>query len=152
MFVISSAALVPQQPVKAASIEVLTIGVLFWVLQLSGNIRYLRRRAGHPWSWFWPRAVMSQLATIPFCVAGILLLLDTCGAIYWLAPIFILVRGGHDECVGSTGGDQAVRCVSAADEPSAIRISPFTRSRTVMACALNCSAAAALSSALAAVV
>ncbi len=52
------------------AIEVLGIGVLFWILQLSGNIRYLRRRVGRPWSWFWPRAVLSQLATIPFCVAG----------------------------------------------------------------------------------
>jgi hypothetical protein len=89
VFFVSIVALVPQQPAKLLAIEILLIGLTSWIAQMVVQRRYLRVRTGHPWSWFIYRAVLSQLATLPFCVAGILLLLGISEGIYWLVPGFI---------------------------------------------------------------
>jgi hypothetical protein len=89
VFFISTVALIPRQPERLFAIEVLVIAAVSWGAQLTVQIRYLKVRTGHPWSWFVNRAVMSQLATIPFGVAGITLLLGLPGAIDWLVPGFI---------------------------------------------------------------
>ena len=89
VFFVSIVALVPQQPAKLLAIEILLIGLTSWIAQMLVQRRYLRVRTGHPWSWFIYRAVLTQLATLPFCVAAILLLLGISGGIYWLVPGFI---------------------------------------------------------------
>ena len=89
VFFVSIVALVPQQPAKLLAIEILLIGLTSWIAQMVVQRRYLRVRTGHPWSWFIYRAVLTQLATLPFCVAAILLLLGISGGIYWLVPGFI---------------------------------------------------------------
>ena len=89
VFFISTVALIPRQPERIFAIEVLVIAAVSWVAQMTVQIRYLKVRTGHPWSWFVNRAVMSQFATIPFGVAGITLLLGLPGAIDWLVPGFI---------------------------------------------------------------
>jgi modulator of FtsH protease len=96
VFLISTAALIPRQSGHALALEFIAIGFALWLAQLAGQIGYLKQRAGHPWSWFVYRAILSQAATIPFCVAGIALLLDAPGALYWLVPgfVFSFVAGG----------------------------------------------------------
>jgi len=89
VFFISTVALIPRQPTRSVAIEFLIIGLVFWTVQIAGQIRYLRVRAGHPWSWFVSRAVACQFATVPFCVAGASLLYDFSGAFYWLVLGFI---------------------------------------------------------------
>ena len=89
VFFVSIVALVPQQPPKLLAIEILLIALTSWIAQMVVQRRYLRVRTGHPWSWFISRAVLTQLATLPFCVAAILLLLGIPGGIYWLVPGFI---------------------------------------------------------------
>ncbi len=89
VFFISTVALIPSQPERIFAIEVLVIAAVSWGAQMTVQIRYLKVRTGHPWSWFVNRAVMSQFATIPFGVAGITLLLGLPGAIDWLVPGFI---------------------------------------------------------------
>jgi modulator of FtsH protease len=89
VFFISTLALVPAQPTKIIAIEFLSAGTILWVAQTAGQIRYLRSRSGHPWSWFLHRATLSQLASVPFCVAGVTLLFGNCNAFYWLVPGFI---------------------------------------------------------------
>jgi hypothetical protein len=89
VFFISTVALIPKQPQRIFAIEVLVLAAASWVAQVTVQIRYLKVRTGHPWSWFVNRAVMSQFATIPFLVAGITLLLGVPGAIYWLVPGFV---------------------------------------------------------------
>lgn len=63
---------------------------------MAGQVRYLKQRAGHPWSWFAYRAILGQIATVPFCVAGIALLFGAPGALYWLVPgfVFSFLAGG----------------------------------------------------------
>jgi hypothetical protein len=89
IFLIAIVALVPRQPASTLAIEFLIIGTVSWVIQVTVQFRYLRQRAGHPWSWFVYRAVFCQLATVPFLVAGIALLRGSPGALYWLVPGFI---------------------------------------------------------------
>jgi modulator of FtsH protease len=89
MFLIALVALVPRQPRWSLAVEFLSIAAVSWVAQAIGQIRYLRLRAGHPWFWFALRAVLGQLATVPFGVAGIALLWGAPEALYWLAPGFV---------------------------------------------------------------
>jgi modulator of FtsH protease len=96
VFLISTVALIPGQPERALAVEVTVIAFALWLAQMAGQIRYLRRRSGHPWSWFVQRAFLNQIATLPFCVAGIALLLEMPGALYWLVPgfLFSFIAGG----------------------------------------------------------
>jgi hypothetical protein len=89
VFLISTVALIPRQPEWILGVEILVIGFAVWVFLVAVQIRYLRNRAGHPWSWFVNRAVLSQVAAVPFLIAGIELLWGTPGAIYWLVPGFV---------------------------------------------------------------
>jgi hypothetical protein len=89
VFLISTVALVPGQPERTLAVEILFIGVVLWAAQIAGQVRYLMLRAGHPWSWFVYRAVLSVLAAGPFVVGGIEMLRGVPGALYWLVPGFV---------------------------------------------------------------
>jgi modulator of FtsH protease len=96
VFLIATVALVPGQDDRTLAIEFIAIGFALWLAQIAGQIRYLRLRTGHPWSWFLYRAVFGQLATVPFCVVGIALLTGAPNAFYWLVPgfVFSFIAGG----------------------------------------------------------
>jgi hypothetical protein len=89
VFLISTIALIPNQSERALAIEFMTIGFALWSAQVAIQIAYLRQRRGHPWSWFVHRAVLTQIAAMPFCIAGIALISGTPNALYWLVPGFI---------------------------------------------------------------
>jgi len=89
VFFICTVALVPGQPATVIAAELLGIGAIFWIAQTALQIRYLRAREGHPWSWFLYRTVGGQLATVPFCITGVTLLLGNCAGVYWLVPGFL---------------------------------------------------------------
>lgn len=96
VFLVCTVALVPEQSDRAFAIELIGIGFSLWFVQVVGQARYLAQRKGHPWMWFVPRAVMSQMATIPFCVAGVELFFGAPQALYWLVPgfAFSFLAGG----------------------------------------------------------
>jgi hypothetical protein len=89
VFFVTTVALVPRQPHTVLALEILAIGIASWVVQVAGQIRYWRSRTGHSMSWLIPRVIMSQFATVPFCVAGVLLLFGNPDGLYWLVPGFI---------------------------------------------------------------
>jgi hypothetical protein len=89
VLLISTVALIPGQSDRALATELIAIGFALWLAQVAGQILYLRKRSGHPWTWFVLRAVLSQFATVPFCVAGIALYFGAPNALYWLVPGFI---------------------------------------------------------------
>jgi hypothetical protein len=89
IFFVASVLLAPDLPGRTRPIEILVIGGISWLAQMSGQLRYLKVRAGHPWSWFLWRAVLAQLATLPFCIAGVLLLTRNPNALEWLMPGFL---------------------------------------------------------------
>src|SRR5579862_7372780 len=88
VFLISTVALIPRQSGRTLGVEVLVIGVVSWLVQVTVQIRYLMLRTGHPWWWIGHRATLSQLGTVPFCIAGIALLRGAPNAPYWLVPGF----------------------------------------------------------------
>jgi uncharacterized membrane protein YGL010W len=93
VFFVSTVMLVPRQPSIVLAGEVVVISVVSWIVQAIGQIRYVRRRAGHPWSWLVSRVVMSEFATVPLYVGGVLLFLDNSSAIYWLVAGFVFSFG-----------------------------------------------------------
>jgi hypothetical protein len=86
VFFVSGMALVPGQSVAALAGEILGISGVSWLIQAIAQMRYARCRKGHPLSWLVSRTVMSQLSTLPFLVAGILLALRSPSGMYWLVP------------------------------------------------------------------
>jgi hypothetical protein len=89
VLLISTVALIPGQSERALAIEFMAIGFAFWLAPVAGQILYLRQRGGHPRAWFVLRVILSQFATVPFCVAGITLYFGAPNALYWLVPGFI---------------------------------------------------------------
>jgi hypothetical protein len=88
--VISTTALIPRQPQVARGIEILIVGSSLWLVQTVLQVRYLRSKTGHPRYWAVTRIVQTQLANIPLCISGTLLLCGSEAGLYWLAPGFIL--------------------------------------------------------------
>jgi hypothetical protein len=70
VFFVASIILAPDLPGKTRPVEVLAIGLVSWGAQVLVQVRYLKVRQGHPWSWFTWRAGLAQLATIPFISRG----------------------------------------------------------------------------------
>lgn len=81
VMVISTNALIPRQTAVDFGAGILAIGFALWIVQTVLQIRYLRRKTGHPRRWGMVRIVQRQFANIPFCVSGILPLLGLAGRI-----------------------------------------------------------------------
>ncbi|MFZ3216597.1 MAG: hypothetical protein WA192_11105 [Candidatus Acidiferrales bacterium] len=99
VLLVSTVALAPQQPAKALGSELLVIGLTLWLAVTTSHFRL--RRAGHLWWWTALRVASCQLATVPFCLAGIWFLLGWRGAMYWLLPgcIFSFIAGVYSAWV-----------------------------------------------------
>jgi hypothetical protein len=85
VFFIASLALVPGQSPRILGLEVFFIGLASWTAQVTGQIRYLFNRSGHPLTWLTYRALGGQFATLPYCVAGVEIFIGSPGTLYWLA-------------------------------------------------------------------
>ena len=82
---VSTLGLVPGQPPWALGAELLGVGLVAWALLLAIHVQALRVRAS-------PRAgariagvVVAQAGILPFPAAGLTLLLQAGGGLYWLA-------------------------------------------------------------------
>ena len=89
VFFICTVALIPRQPYAAIASEILAIAVLCWVAQVVAHVRYGKARSGHPLIWLMTRIVQTQLASIPFFIAGAYLLAGSPVGLYWLVPGFV---------------------------------------------------------------
>jgi hypothetical protein len=89
VLVISTIALIPQQPAVALGTEILVLGAGLWIIQTMLQIQYSLAKTGHPRYWVIVRVVWTQFACIPFLVAGVLLLRGSSAGFYWLAPGFV---------------------------------------------------------------
>jgi hypothetical protein len=89
VFFVCTAALIPRQPVAAMAVEILAVALFSWIIQVVLQIRYARVRSGHPLLWLMIRIAQTQLASVPFFVAGACLLLEWPVGLYWLVPGFV---------------------------------------------------------------
>jgi ABC-type Fe3+-siderophore transport system permease subunit len=76
--------LAPNQSERSLGIEFLAVGSLLWIMTVLLAVGQLRRK--HPWQWLVSRFVLSQCATLSFCIAGIALLLGHPRGMDWLVP------------------------------------------------------------------
>lgn len=95
VLVLSTCALIPRQPTAALGTEILIVASTLWFFQTVLQVRYMKIRTGHPRSWLISRILQTQIANVPFFIAGVLLLRGTSDGLYWLAPgfVFSLVSG-----------------------------------------------------------
>jgi hypothetical protein len=95
VLVLSTCTLIPGQPTAALGTEILIVASALWFFQTVLQVRYMKIRRGHPRSWLVSRIVQTQIANVPFFIAGSLLLRGTSDGLYWLAPgfVFSLVSG-----------------------------------------------------------
>lgn len=89
VLIVSTALLVPGQPTNAVGLELVVIGALLWAGPVILQVLHVRKNLDQPRSWIVTRVVMSQLATIPFCIAGLSLLFSFPGGLYWMVPGFL---------------------------------------------------------------
>jgi hypothetical protein len=89
VFFVCSITVIPRQSSFALAIEILTIGLVSWAIQILGFVRYHRARVGNPHWWLALRLTATHFSTIPFVVAAIQLLLGVRDGLYWLVPGFV---------------------------------------------------------------
>lgn len=91
--VLSSLTLIPQ-PQRMLGIEILAAAIVIWLVPIVVQIRTLRaaRASGHSKSG--PRALLSQINTLPFVIAGVAIALGWESGFYWLAAGVILALIG----------------------------------------------------------
>jgi modulator of FtsH protease len=77
--------LIPGLNHVALGMSLLAVGVLEWAIVTAVSINGARQQTAEPRSWNVARVVYVQIATIPVAVAGLLLLANASGALYWLA-------------------------------------------------------------------
>ena len=93
VFFICTVMLVPRQTWHALASEVLFVALFCWIAQVVAHVRYSKARSGHPLIWLTTRIVQTQLASIPFFIAGTYLLFGSPFGFYWLVPGFMLSFG-----------------------------------------------------------
>jgi modulator of FtsH protease len=94
-FVVASIGLVPNQPVALFGVEVLTIGLVTFVVQLSVQLRSWNAIAAVSPAKQYARAVVGVAVSLPFIVAGGLLLHGSDAGVYWIAAgVIISLVGG----------------------------------------------------------
>jgi hypothetical protein len=87
VLMVSTFALVPEQPSWALGIEVLVVGLAAWSILTAIWVKAMRAPIpGQPR--FVPviSTVVTQAATLPLVIAGVSLLLEAGGGLYWLVP------------------------------------------------------------------
>jgi modulator of FtsH protease len=89
IFFICTVTLIPRQPTVAVAVEILAIALFSWTMQIIVQVRYARLRSGHPRLWLIIRIVQTQLASIPYFVGVLYLLLGSPAGLYWLVPGFV---------------------------------------------------------------
>ena len=77
--------LIPGLNHVALGVSLLVVGVLEWAIVTAVSVTGARQPTAEPRSWNLARVIYVQIATIPVAVAGLLLLINGSGALYWLA-------------------------------------------------------------------
>ena len=85
VLLISTFGLAPNQSEKLLGAEILAVGGLLWLMSVILQAPHIRDRR-RVWWWLASRAFLCQCATVPFCIAGILLIRGNPDGMDWLIP------------------------------------------------------------------
>jgi modulator of FtsH protease len=80
----STLLLVPNQSDTWLGIELLAIGIVTWIAATILDVKRLRQLKTHNWRAEPVRLGLTQLSSIPYMIAGILLWLNSEQGLYWL--------------------------------------------------------------------
>jgi hypothetical protein len=89
VLVVSSLLLVPGQPLLLVGGEVLLVGLVSWTLVLGLDVSILRATEPRYRRSFVLNIALSQLAALPYLIAGLSVLLSGAAGLYWLVPAVI---------------------------------------------------------------
>jgi hypothetical protein len=89
VLVVSSLLLVPGQPLQLVSAEVLLVGLTIWTTLVALQVNHLRKLEPQLRQKFVIRVILGQMAALPFVIAGITMLVEGGGGLYWLVPAVI---------------------------------------------------------------
>jgi modulator of FtsH protease len=85
LLIAASLLLVPGQSLTVFGLELLVIGVLDWIVVLTLQLRTRSQWDIEKVRFYVQRIVLSQMATLPFIIAGLAVLLRGEGGLTWLA-------------------------------------------------------------------
>jgi hypothetical protein len=91
---VASCGLLPGQPISWFGGELLAIAGVTWAVVTVRWLRVYRKRTKEPLQWIIPWFLIGQIATLPFAVAGISILVRSGGGLYWLAPGVLFAFAG----------------------------------------------------------
>jgi modulator of FtsH protease len=90
ILIVSSLLLVPGQSLILIGIELLFIGLVTWILATVLDIRTLQKtEARYRRSFASTSMILTQLAALPYVIAGAILLISGANGLYWLVPAVI---------------------------------------------------------------
>ena len=90
ILVVSSLLLIPEQSLTLVGIELLIFGLIAWVIATILDVSILQTRQPQ---YRWPYIVnfiLTQLALLPYVIAGIIVLTRGAGGLYWLVPAILI--------------------------------------------------------------
>jgi hypothetical protein len=88
VLVVSTFALVPEQPLRTYGIEIAATGFATWAI-LSFTLSRTHK-ADREYGPMWGRVIANQLPSLPYIVAGALMAADYPRGIYWIVPGILL--------------------------------------------------------------
>ena len=93
--------LIPGLDHVALGVSLLVVGVLEWAIITAVTVAGVRQQTAQPRSWNLTRLVAGQIATVPVVVAGVLLIINVSGSLYWLAGavLWAVTAGSADAWV-----------------------------------------------------
>jgi len=95
VLVVALLGLVPAQPIRLFGLEILATGAVVWISTIGSMIGTRSRQAGIPAWRFWASLVLNQAQSLPFIVAGALLITGNSGGADWIVPgvVFSILSG-----------------------------------------------------------
>lgn len=90
VLVVSTLNLIPKQPSILIGIEVLIAGIIVWFFTLRTDLKILPKTEGENRRYVRQNILLTQLAIIPYIVAGIVICIIGKDGIYWIIPGILL--------------------------------------------------------------
>ena len=87
---VSSLLLIPEQSFLAIGIEVLLVGLIYWITVGLLQLDSLRKMQAQYRRQFVPYIVFSQIAALSFVITGVMILIWGPGGLYWLVGATLL--------------------------------------------------------------
>jgi hypothetical protein len=92
VLVVSTFGLVPGQSATALGCEIGGTGLMMWILAVTRQLIAYRDPELQKMTrrWLWVRVLGTQAASLPFIVSGVLLLMRSENALFWIVPATIM--------------------------------------------------------------